>query len=79
MRHLSEKTEVKQISLDFPMHHRQRTCVKQQCGQSAFDPRNLLIRIGQCVHVFIGGSDNSVAAAFSFSFITVDLYCINVS
>ena len=53
---LSQKTEVKQIGLDFPTQQRQSTCCEAVL-QTAFDPRNLLIRMGQCVlHVFIGGS-----------------------
>lgn len=49
---LSQKTEVKQRGPDFPMLHRQSACCEAAVWM-AFDPRNLLIRMGQYVHVFL--------------------------
>lgn len=49
---LSQKTEVKQIGLDFPMLHRQSACCEAALWIT-FDPRNSLIRMGQCVHMLL--------------------------
>lgn len=71
---LSEKTEVKQIGLDFPMQHRQSTCCEAAVW-TPFDPRNLLIRTGQCSMFLL--VDPAIHCCFSFfllSFTTPDSY-----
>lgn len=61
---LSQKTEVKQIGLDFPMLHRQSACCEAALWMT-FDPRNLLIRMGQCVHMLLL-MDPSIKQLLSF-------------
>lgn len=64
---LSQKTEVKQIGLDFPTQQRQSTCCEAEL-QMAFDPRNLLIRMGQCVlHVLLVDPTKLLSSFFPVS------------
>lgn len=69
---LSQKTEVKQIGLDFPVQHRQSTCCEAPVWM-AFDPRNLLIRMGQCVRMLLL-VDPAMHQLLSLSFFPTRLY-----